>query len=84
LFHVFILPDVQIKSALIPNPFSQGRRRGARISQSPSPALGEGFRVREIGKVAHQVILEESPKQARKLINPFHPVSQSLMIRSLV
>jgi len=29
-----------------PNPFSHQGRRGARMLQSPSPALGEGFRVR--------------------------------------
>jgi hypothetical protein len=34
---------------------SQVGRRGARVAQSPSPALGEGFRVREFGKVAHGV-----------------------------
>jgi hypothetical protein len=30
-------------------------RRGARVAQSPSPSVGEGFRVRGFGKVAHRV-----------------------------
>jgi hypothetical protein len=33
------------KVALIPQPLLPGREKGSRI-QSPSPALGEGFRVR--------------------------------------
>ncbi len=38
-----------------PSPFSQEGRRGTRLIQSPSPYLGEGFRVRVLGKVAHRV-----------------------------
>ena len=46
---------------------AQSRRRGARVSQSPFLALGEGFRVRAIGKV---YIASSLNIRANSLANP--------------
>jgi hypothetical protein len=44
-------PFVNESALLLPR-----QEKGSKISQSPSPALGEGFRVRGVGIVAHRVI----------------------------
>ena len=43
------------QSTLIPQPLLPEREKGSksRLDQSPSPALGEGFRVRGFRKAAH-------------------------------
>ena len=43
------------QSALIPQPLLPLWEKGARVDQSTSPALGDGFRVRGFGKVVHCV-----------------------------
>ncbi len=50
-----------------PSPFSQSRRRRARVPQSLSSALEEGFRVRAIGKVVHLV---QKQKSADRRLDP--------------
>ncbi len=48
----FLQDSLGYKQTSSPSPFSQKGRRGTELDQTPSPLLGEGFRVRASNDVS--------------------------------